>query len=85
MRCVERRGHLPDDRQRTGRSKRALSAQQRPQVGSLDVAHREIQDTVGVAGVVNRDDVGVLQRHRQLRLACEAFAECRFPTELGCH
>ena len=41
---------------------RPLAAQQLPQVGSLDVAHRDEQGAVRLAGLEDRDDVRVVER-----------------------
>ena len=54
-------------------------AQERAQVRPFDIAHREVETTVDVAGVVDRHDVRVLERHGELRLAREALAESLDP------
>ena len=76
---------LAADGERAGRVERALGAQERPQIRSLDEAHREVEATVDVACVVDRHDVRVLERHGELRLAREAFAEALIERQLGRH
>src|SRR4029077_14074648 len=45
------------------------------QVAALDVAHRDVQGALLLARVVDRDDVRVVDRRREARLAHEALAE----------
>ena len=45
------------------------------QIVAVHEPHREIDAAVDVARVVDRDDVRVLERHHELRLAREALAE----------
>ena len=45
------------------------------QVGAAHVAHDEVELPVLLAGAVDRDDVGVVDRRRHPRLALEALAE----------
>ena len=73
---VERRADLPDDADRALRRQAAARrVDERAQVGALDEAHREVQHAVGLAGLVDRHDVGVVDRRRELRLRLEAVAE----------
>ena len=83
MRRIERVRDLAADRERAGGVERALRAQERPEVRALDEAHREVEAAVDVAGVVDRNDVRVLERHRELRLAREALVEALVERELG--
>ena len=76
---------LAADGERAGRLERALRAEQRAQVGSLDVAHRQVEAPVDVARVVDRHHVRVLERHCELRLAREARTEALIQRELGRH
>ena len=76
VRRVERAGHLGDDVRRAGRvaggARRARACAGR----RLDVAHRDVErPVVALARVVDRDDVGVVDRRRGARLADEAIAE----------
>ena len=75
VRGVERCGDLRADGDRPGRLERALRSEQRAKVGAVHEPHREIDTAVDVAGVVDRDDVRVLERHHELRLARESLAE----------
>ena len=45
------------------------------EVASLDVAHCDEEEIVGLAGLVDRDDVRMVDRRGELRLAEEAVAE----------
>ena len=78
---VERSGDLLERCGRPRRLERAL-AQHRLQVGALDEAHRDVQLPVDLARVVDRDDVRMLDRGRQPRLAQEALAERHVVGEL---
>ena len=44
-------------------------------VGAVDVAHRDPEDAVFLAGLVDRDDVRMVERGREPRLAREPLAE----------
>ena len=57
------------------RLQRALRAQERLEVGALDVAHGDEQAAVGLAGLVDRDDVRMVDRRRELGLAQEPLAK----------
>src|SRR3954471_23659388 len=72
---VERRRDLRSDRRDLLDLPRRTLLQQLAQVGALDQVHRDPQRTVGLAGVVDRDDVGVRERCGHARLAYEALAE----------
>ena len=73
---------LAADGERAGRVERALGAQQRTQIRTLDEAHRQVEATVDVACVVDRHDVRVLERHGELRLAGEAVVEALIEGQL---
>lgn len=55
----------------------ALALDDPLQVGALDQAHREIEVTTDLSGIVDRDDVGMIERRRHLRLADETLLEAR--------
>ena len=80
---VERIGHRADDRDRTPWLEPPLLGEQRPQVGALDVAHGQVEEPVRLAGVVDVDDVRVVEAGRQLRLAQEPLPETLVPGQLG--
>ena len=76
MRSVERR--LQSARRSATRSRRlerALGAQEQAEVGAVNEPHREVDATIDVAGVVDRDHVRMLKRHDELGLAGKALAE----------
>ena len=79
VRGVERGRDLGADRDGALRLEAPLALQQRLELAPLDVAHGDVQLAVDLAGVVDRDDVGMLQRGRQLGLGQEAFAEVARP------
>jgi len=72
---VERASDLPADPNRASGVQRSFAAEQRRQIASLDVPHREVEPAVDVAGVVDRDGVRVLERRCELDLAQEPLAE----------
>src|SRR5262249_6913247 len=57
--------------------KRTLLAQQPAEVGPLDVAHRDVELPVDLAGVVNGDNRRMVEGGGELRLRQEALAEAR--------
>ena len=65
MRSVEGGGDLVDDRQRPVRIEPALHVERLPQVCPGDVAHGDERLALVLAGFVDRDDVGVVERRRQ--------------------
>lgn len=71
---VQRVGHLTEQPQRPRHGQRTAVDHAR-EVGPLDVAHRDVEVTVGLIEVVQRDDVGVVDRGRVAGLVDEAFAE----------
>ena len=80
---VEGGGDLVDDRRRAGGLERSLAQDQRVEIGALDEAHRQVELTVLLAGVIDRDHVGVIDRGRRPRLLLEALAEALVPGEVG--
>jgi hypothetical protein len=75
VRGVERGGDLPAGVDRAVGAQAALLAQHGGEVGAVDVLHRQVQQPVDLAGVVDRDDVRVLEGGGDPRLALEALAE----------
>src|SRR5262249_49331661 len=75
VRSVERRGDLSADRDGWRRLERALCAQERTEVGPVYEPHREVDAAVDVAGVVDWNDVRMLERHDKLGLTGKALAE----------
>ena len=81
---VERVGDLG---RRSGRrapgSSPPAPRRQRAQVRALDEAHREIEHALGLAGLEDRHDVGMVDRRGELSLGLEALAEVAVAGELG--
>ena len=75
VRRVERARDLLQQVERLPEPERPLLLQQRAQVDALDVAHGDVEEAVRLARVVDRDDVRVVERGGDLRLADEALAE----------
>ncbi len=71
---VERARHLGEDPDRLPRLEPAVP-QPLLEVAALDVAHGDEEQLAGLTGFVDRDDVGVVDRGGELRLAQEALAE----------
>ena len=83
MGSVERLADLPQQSQRSARIERSFALEQTLQVDSGDVAHRDVQETVGFARVVYGNDARMLDQRREARLAQEALAEALVPGKLG--
>ena len=75
VRRVERVRDLGGDRDDPPRRQRALPPEQRLQVGPVHVAHRDEQAAVGLARLVDRHDVRVVETRGQPRLAQHPVAE----------
>ena len=75
--CVDCRGDLGEKADGAFGVERALLVEQLPQVGSLDVAHRDEQGAVRLAGLEDRDDIRVVERSGELRLPQEPRPELR--------
>ncbi len=75
VRLVQRRADLRDDPRRPLGRQPALAPDEAADVVAGDVAHRDVRDPALVARVIDRDDVGVIDRRRDLRLAHEPVAD----------
>jgi hypothetical protein len=75
MCSVERGSDLFDDRERALGLKRSVTAQKRAKVGAGDVAHRDVEELPEFARLVDRDDVRMVERRSELRLAEEPLAK----------
>ncbi len=73
MRRVERRGDLADDPERAAWGQAPVLDEERLQVASLDAGHRDVEEPVLLARVVDGHDVRVVERSGQLRLPQEAL------------
>ena len=83
VRGVQRGRDLADDAGGAPGRERALAPDERPEVVAGHVAHRDVGDAALLARVVDRDDVGVVDRRRDLRLAQEAAPDRRVLHERG--
>ena len=72
---VQRTCHLRHDRDRPLGVERPFGTEQPAQVGPVDVAHRDEERPLGLAGVVDGHDVGMVEARREPRLPNEAVAE----------
>src|SRR5919109_859799 len=75
VRRVEGAGDLADDGDRPGGLERALGAERLSQVGSVDVAHGEIQQAALLTCVEHLDHVGMIDRRSEPALPPEPGAE----------
>ena len=83
---VERFGDLRGDGDGPLGAERSAGSQQGLEVGAVDVAHRDEQPAIDLAGVVDGDDVRVVEARRQPRLVQEPLAEALVLREaLGQH
>ena len=80
---VERVGDLGHEVHRPRRIERSLPAHQRGQLLAVDDAHRDEQLAPGLAGLVDRQHVGMVDRHRRARLAQEALAKAGVAGQLA--
>ena len=74
MHGFQRPGELGADRDRPLRRQAPSSIEQLPKVDPVDPLHHQVEAAVLVADVVDGDDVRVVHRGGQLRLAKEALA-----------
>ena len=82
MRRVERLGRLADELDRPHRLEASLAAEHLAQVGAVHVLEREVEPAVVLARGDRPDDVGMVERRRQPRLAQETAAETVVVCEL---
>ena len=62
----------------------ALAGEELVEVGPVDEAHGHVELAVGLAGLEDRDHVGMVDRRRQPGLALEALAKALVDRQLGC-
>ena len=79
---VERAGDLAEEVDAWSGASGAV-VEPRLKVGALDVAHGDEEDAVDLAGLVDRQDVRVVDGRRHLRLALESRAEVGIVRQLG--
>ena len=80
---VQCAGDLGHDRGGPGGIEAASARDELAQVLTVDVAHREVESAVVLPGLVHGDDMRVVERSGDSRLALEARAEARVLGELG--
>ena len=74
MGVLETVGHFARDPERIGQRELPFALETSPERLSLDVGHGEPEQAVGLTGVVDREDVRVLQPRRRSDLAQEPLA-----------
>ena len=83
VRAVEGLGDLPHDVDRALWIQSALPPEALAQVDPLHVLHREVEHAVFLARVEDRNDVGVIEARRELRLPQEAPSEALVLCEIA--
>ncbi len=83
VRGVQRGADLQRDARDAAGRDAALAGEQALQVGPGHVAHDEVEVAALLAGRVDRDHVGMVDRRRHARLALEALAEAGIARPLG--
>jgi hypothetical protein len=73
MGVPERFGGLTRHPQRVVQRERAASAEPIPETPALDIGHGEPEAAAGLAGVVDREDMGMLESGGESDLALEAL------------
>ena len=80
MRVLERLADLGHDRQGLSR-REAARAHRLPEVDAVHKFHQQVKEAVGLAEVVNADDVRMIQPRQQPAFTGEAFGKRRVPGE----
>ena len=83
VRGVQRVGDMGHERRRVLRRERPGGGDTLAQIVAVDEPHGDVRPSVALAVVVDRDDVGVLDRRRRTRLAQEALANARIAEQPG--
>ncbi len=83
VRRVEGGRDLGEHGGRPARVEPALRREQGAEVDALDIAHRDVEDALRLACLVDRDDVRVLHLGGDPPLLLESLAEARVVGELG--
>ena len=76
VRRVERVSDRLENRERV-RRRQVTASQPLRKVGALDVSHRDEEHTFGLAGLVERDRVWVIERRSKRQFKLEPLAEAR--------
>jgi hypothetical protein len=82
MRHIERIRDLLNQCNRALGRQSTRAPQQLAQIATLDVAHRDVQQPVRLAGLEDRHDPRVIERRRQPRLGQEPLAKARVVSQL---
>jgi hypothetical protein len=77
VRRIKSRGDLLHDRHRASRRQRPVRLEHLAKVFAVDHAHVDVQQTVDLAVVVDRHDMGFLQAAGGMRFALQSLAEHR--------
>ncbi len=80
---VERAPRLVEHRDGALEIERPVTLDELAEVGALDVPHRDVGDPARLPGVVDRDDVRVVDPGHELRLADEPLPEVAVLGQLG--
>ena len=80
---LERVGDLSGDPRRPPGLQRTLAQNQRAQLGALDPAGDDVDGSVLLARLVQRDDVGVVERGHRPGLAAQPLPDHRVARDLG--
>ena len=81
---IERASDLLDDGERPGRAQGGLAPEHPAEVGAWDEAHRDVVHIARRGGLIDRDDVGMLERRCHPGLAHEAFLDQGVADQVGC-
>jgi hypothetical protein len=79
---VQRLRHRGKQGERPHRLERPLLREQRPQIAALDEAHRDIQQPLRLARLVDRDHVRMVERSGEARLPQEPLPEPLVPRQI---
>ena len=82
-RRIEGIGQLSDDRKRTLGGEPALVCEQAHEIDGVDVPHGDVQAPLCLTGLVDGDDVRMVERGGDLRLTQESLPEAHVGGELG--
>ena len=83
MRDVERVGDVAQQVDGPLRAQPLLGVEHVAEIDPVDVFHRDVEQAVGLTGVEDRDDVGVVEARCCLRLTHEALAEAAIAGQVG--
>ena len=82
---LERRGDLGGDPRRPCRLQRPVAVDQGAELGAVDPSRDDVDGPALLAGLVQRNDVGVVERRQRPGLPAQTLADDRFARHLGLH